>query len=87
VVGEVEYEIGASLRNPRELHSLMADRALTERRVDRFVGELGLDRARVVAWAFAQAVLSMIWSIQDGVVIDETDASWSLARTLETILP
>jgi streptomycin 6-kinase len=83
VIGEVEYEIGASLRNPRELSSAVADRNVVERRIDRFVAELGLDRARVTAWAFAQAVLSVIWSIQDGVAVGETDPSWCLARTLE----
>jgi streptomycin 6-kinase len=86
VVGEVEFEIGASLRNPRELRSLVADPVIIGRRVDRFVAELGLDRERVVAWGFAQAVLSVIWSIQDGEPVDERDPSWLLAKELEAIV-
>jgi len=63
VVGEPAYEVGALLRN----HVLDAPdpRATTERRVHQLAEELGLDRARIVAWGFAQAVLSAWWSIED----------------------
>lgn len=66
VIGEAEYEIGAMLRNPATRPDLFADRGMIERRVDRFASELGLDRRRIVAWAFAQAVLSAVWDIEDG---------------------
>ena len=60
LIGEPAYEIGAFLRNPRPqpVHVLA-------RRVDQFVQELGFDRARIVGWGVAQAVLSAWWSIED----------------------
>ena len=66
VVGEVEYEVGASLRNPGELPDVLADRGRIERRVGMMSSRLGLDAHRVLGWAFAQAVLSAIWLPQFG---------------------
>ena len=66
VVGEPAYEVGAFLRNelPEPLRNPQAAR-LTSRRLDQFAAELGLDRARLRAWALAQAVLSALWSLED----------------------
>jgi streptomycin 6-kinase len=67
VVGEAEYEVGAFLRNP--LRRPHPERVL-RRRVDGFVERLGLDRGRVVAWNFAQAVLSAWWAYHpDGTIL------------------
>jgi streptomycin 6-kinase len=66
VLGEAANEIGAALRNPTEDASRFADAAIIERRVAIAVAQLGLDRQRVLAWAFAQAVLSAVWSLEDG---------------------
>ncbi|HNP74608.1 MAG TPA: aminoglycoside phosphotransferase family protein, partial [Kouleothrix sp.] len=38
---------------------------LLARRVDILADALGLDRARLVGWGLAQAVLSAWWSIED----------------------
>jgi streptomycin 6-kinase len=38
---------------------------ITTRRVDQLAVELGFDRQRIIAWAFAQAVLSAWWSVED----------------------
>ncbi len=66
VVGEPVYEIGAALRNPTEDTAFFAAPAIIERR-SRIVSErLGFDPDRVLGWAFAQAVLSAIWAIEDG---------------------
>lgn len=66
VIGERAYECGALLRNPTEDASRFADPKIIDRRV-RIIGErLGLDRARVIGWCFAQAVLSAVWAVQDG---------------------
>ena len=66
VVGEPAYEVGALLRNP--MPDIAAwphlDRVLA-RRLDILSAELGLDRARLRAWALAQAVLSGWWSYED----------------------
>ena len=66
VVGEPAYEAGALLRNPlpRLLHE-SNPRAVLARRVDQLVEELGFDRARLVGWGLAQAVLAAWWAFED----------------------
>ncbi|HEU4642234.1 MAG TPA: aminoglycoside phosphotransferase family protein [Gemmatimonadaceae bacterium] len=87
VVGEAEYELGAALRNPREAPALFTDPAVIERRVRRFVASLGVDRTRVVGWAFSQAVLSVIWDVEDGVPVDASHPCLALAGVLRAMLP
>ena len=66
VIGERAYELGAALRNPWGDATRCATPAAVERRTRLMAERLGLDRRRVVAWAFAQAVLSAVWSVEDG---------------------
>ena len=66
VVGELEYELGAALRNPIDRPDLFATLDVVERRLDQFGLVLGIDVSRARGWCFAQAVLSAIWSIEDG---------------------
>jgi streptomycin 6-kinase len=70
VVGELEYEVGALLRNPIEQPELFTNRATIERRVDRLTSLLPLDRSRVIGWSFAQAVLSALWGVEDGYLVE-----------------
>ena len=86
VVGEVEYEIGAILRNPIERPELFTSRVTIERRTKRFTEKLGLDHERVLDWAFAQAVLSAIWSIEDGFPVDAMNPALRLANAIEPML-
>jgi streptomycin 6-kinase len=75
VIGEPAYETGALLRNPKP--SLLAApdvSALLRRRADRLAERLDLPVARVRGWAYAQAVLSAAWSVEDG-----EDPSYALA--------
>jgi streptomycin 6-kinase len=83
VVGELEYEIGAALRNPYEQPDLLASPATVERRLEIFYAALGIDVDRARAWAFAQGVLSAIWSVEDGQAVDESNAALRLARAIE----
>jgi streptomycin 6-kinase len=83
VVGELEYEIGAALRNPYERADLVASQDVIERRLATFYAALGIDVDRARAWAFAQAVLSAIWSVEDGHAVDENNAALRLARAIE----
>ena len=85
VIGEVEYELGAMLRNPTECPELFMDRATIERRVEQLAAELRLDRRRIIAWAFAQAVLSAIWEIEDGGTSGSDDPLIVLARVLRAM--
>lgn len=86
VVAEVEYEIGAMLRNPSEQASVFLDPTIIERRVSRLASALELDRRRILEWGFAQAVLSAIWEIEDGYPMDARHPTLQLAAVLERIL-
>lgn len=87
VVGEVEYEIGAILRNPFERPELFVSRATIETRINQFAEKLNLDHERVLAWGFAQAVLSAIWDIEDGFPVDAMHPALRLANTIQPMLP
>jgi streptomycin 6-kinase len=82
VIGEVEYEVGAALRNPHGMPEWFANPAVIERRVERFASELGLDAARMLAWGFAQAVLSVIWEVEDGSGIERNHPCLRLADAI-----
>jgi streptomycin 6-kinase len=86
VVGEVEYEVGASLRNPVERPELFASPQIVERRLSLYAARLQLDAARALQWSFSQAVLSAIWSIEDGVAVDVTDPGLMLAHAIQPLL-
>lgn len=86
VIGEVEYEIGAVLRNPFERPDLFASRPTIERRLDQLASRLGLDLGRALAWGFAQAVLSAIWEIEDGFAVNVTNPSLGLANVIRPML-
>ena len=86
VVGELEYEIGALLRNPIDLPELWTNRATVERRLDILTSLLPLDRTRTLKWSFAQAVLSAIWGIEDGYEVQSTDAGLQLANILRPMI-
>jgi len=68
VIGERAYETGALLRNPGTNAALFATPTIIDRRVRILCERLALDRARVLGWCFAQAVLSAIWASEDGCV-------------------
>jgi streptomycin 6-kinase len=82
VVGELEYELGAALRNPIDRPDLFATLEIVERRLDHFGLALGIDASRARGWCFAQAVLAAIWSVEDGGGDAECDAALALARVL-----
>jgi len=66
LVGEPAYEVGALLRNP--MPQLLAEPRpgrILARRLDQLAEELGFDRARLLGWGVAQAVLSAWWSLED----------------------
>jgi streptomycin 6-kinase len=86
IVAELEFEIGAALRNPLQRPDVFTAQSTIARRVDRFASELQLDRPRLVGWAFAQAVLAAVWLVEDGLAI-EPDHPWlTLAARLEPMV-
>jgi streptomycin 6-kinase len=86
VVCELEYEVGAALRNPYERPELFAGPWIIRKRVDYLARELSLDPTRVLSWAFAQAVLSAIWLIEDGLRVEAGNAWIALANAIRPLL-
>ena len=86
VIGEVEYEIGASLRNPNENLELFASPQTVWNRLKIYESKLKLDSNRALKWGFAQAVLSAIWGVEDGFVVDEKNPSLILADVIQKML-
>ena len=86
VLGEPAFEIGAVLRNPIERPDLFAQASVVERRVRHFAAKLMLDEDRVLLWGFAQAVLSAIWTVEDGHSPDSADPGLLLAQTIRSML-
>jgi streptomycin 6-kinase len=66
IVGEPAFEGGALVRNPGGDTSLFATSAIVDRRVRLFAERVGAEPERVTGWAFALAVLSAVWSCEDG---------------------
>jgi streptomycin 6-kinase len=85
VVGELEYECGASLRNPLETSELFALGEAVEARIRVFERMLHVDPSRVLRWAFAQAVLATIWLVEDCNQV-ERHPFLSLAHVTRSIL-
>jgi streptomycin 6-kinase len=81
VVGEMAYETGAMLRNPVEMPGFYANLLTLKNRVGIICRSLGLDEKRVLGWCFAQAILSAVWSIEDGGIEAEIGPTLRLAET------
>ncbi|HKP36923.1 MAG TPA: aminoglycoside phosphotransferase family protein [Pyrinomonadaceae bacterium] len=86
VIGELEYEIGAMLRNPYQCPELFLSLPVIERRLKQLTSQLSLNYERTLRWAFAQAVLSATWNVEDGSTVEATQASLRLAGILENML-
>src|SRR5262245_33447705 len=87
VVGELEYETGAALRNPLGHPGVFTDPSVIARRADQLAQALELDAGRILGWAFAQAVLSAIWTVEDGLAFEPHGAvRVALAGVLRTML-
>jgi streptomycin 6-kinase len=86
VTGELEYEVGALLRNPIERPDLFLATSTIERRLRQFEARLSLNYERMLAWAFAQAVLSAIWSVEDGFEVDPQNPALRLANLIRPMM-
>jgi streptomycin 6-kinase len=66
VIGEPVFETGALLRNfwP-DILSIPNPKSLMARRIDQLSAELGFDRKRIYDWGYSQAVLSVLWDVED----------------------
>jgi len=86
VIGEVEYEVGAVLRNPIEHPDLFTSPDTIARRLRCFAHVLNLDADRALRWAFAQAVLSAVWDVEDGFSVDARNPALRLADSIRAML-
>ena len=87
VIGEPAYEFGAALRNPWGDgfdRAVCASPAVADRRSRIIAERLGVDQRRVLAWGFAQAVLSAVWSREDG---EAPDHALAVANAISRTLP
>jgi streptomycin 6-kinase len=66
LVGEREFELGAFLRNPYYDYPKGSDyKKLETSRILQFAEELHFDKERLRSWAFACAVISLLWFLED----------------------
>jgi streptomycin 6-kinase len=86
LVAELEFEVGAALRNPLQRPDVFTNPETIARRVARFARELRLDESRILAWAFAQSVLAVIWLIEDGVPVGPDHPWLTLAARLKPMV-
>jgi streptomycin 6-kinase len=86
VLGETEFEIGAVLLNPIAHPELFASQECARRRVTTFEKALKLDGKRILRWAFARAVLSAIWTMEDGDSSDNMHSALMLAREIQRMV-
>lgn len=67
VVGEPAYEVASFIRNP--VPELLREKDAADiitKRIISFAKMLDFDAGRIHDWCFVQAVLSWIWSLEDG---------------------
>ena len=86
VVGELEYELGALLRNPVELPDVFANPVTIKTRLETLTTALHLDYTRALRWSYAQAILSALWGIEDGYPITANDPGLLLAAALQAMI-
>jgi streptomycin 6-kinase len=85
VVAEREFEVGPFLRNPHGMPELYSDSAIVAYRLTRLCSAAGLDYGRAIRWAFAEAVLSMIWAVEDNGFVRPDNPALLLARAVEPL--
>ncbi len=86
IIGEPAYETGAALRNPQPRVELYGDSKIMARRVEIFAQRLALNPMRILRWAYAQAVLSAAWHVEDGGEDVEIMNALYAARTARALL-
>ena len=66
VIGEREFELGTYLRNPLYDYPKGSNyKKLEINRILQFSEELGFEKERILNWSFANAVISLIWFLED----------------------
>ena len=84
VLGEIEFEVGPSLRNPYT--PLLEDPRILERRLRTYEARLALDAGRALKWAFATTVLGILWPVEAGLGLDFRKSFAAAAQSMLTLL-
>ena len=85
VIGELEFEVGVALRNPNDMPDLFGSPDVIRSRVRILEHQLHLDHSRILAWAYAQAVLAAIWLVEDEVSVAPDHPWLKLAGTIHRL--
>ena len=86
VIGEVEYEVGAMLRNPVERPELFVSAATVTSRVTELSRLLNIDPKRTLEWGYVQAVLSAVWCFEDVQPIAADSPVLRLAHVIRSLV-
>jgi streptomycin 6-kinase len=77
-------------RRRHNLHAavnrLISATGTVQRRLAIPAARLDLDADRALRWAFAQGVLSALWSIEDGAAVEPTHAGLTLALAIRPLV-
>ncbi len=71
LAGDPAFDVGPYLYN--RIEGVGDLREYTLRRIGQFSEVLGIDRQRLIAWGFAEAVLSRLWNFEDTGEVNERD--------------
>jgi streptomycin 6-kinase len=85
VIGEVECELAAALRNPADNPETFAKPEIVARRVTMLCDRLALEADRALRWTYALGVLSAIWHVEDGYAVGESNVPLQLVRAVGEI--
>jgi streptomycin 6-kinase len=66
-IGEIEFDVGASLRNPIGAPHLLGNPDVIERRLRIYERCLEFDADRALKWSFATTVLGILWPVEAGI--------------------
>lgn len=67
IVGDIGFEVSVFLNNPRGWLLTRPDaRAISNRRIEIFAEAFAIEPSNLRKWAYAEAVLSAWWTIEDG---------------------
>jgi streptomycin 6-kinase len=66
MMGEPAFELAAAFREPNDKPPWFVTRSVVDRRARIVAERLGIDRQRLLGWAFAEAVLLAIWCRREG---------------------
>ena len=84
VLGEIEFEAGASLRNP--VTCVLDDPRILERRLETYEQRLKFNADRALKWAFATTVLGILWPVEPGIGLDMREPLARAARSMLSLL-